>query len=288
MIALIVAMLVLIAVGGNSYNNYLRAQYEKEYGVLDKNQQVANANQAPMASQQEGGKVLTSTLDPGPSTLSPAIPSVNSSDSVNPPTISQAPPVTPPTYRTDSSPREKGTLPLASPTYEGKDPELARLQARLKALEEESALYQKKFNQIKSGGSAPVAKPVESGSLREVLGRADKGKSSSLFPKEGATDSEQSAAKAEFEKLIRNAPAAGKVIAFNTEWGFVQIDAGKNRNISAGTRFAVRRGVSIVGYVKVTEVSDKMSIAELTSRNEFSETARKPKPGDDVISWPIF
>ena len=288
MIALIVAMLVLIVVAANSYNNYLRSQYEKEYGVLEKHRVVANTNLVPATIQQPNAGVLTSTLDPGTAPLSQSIPSANSPNSVNPPTINQAPsansPATTPGYRTGV-----GAVPIPLDTSSAEvDPELARLQARLKALEEESALYQQKFNQMKSGGSAPVAKPVQSGTLREVLNQADRGASSSLPPKQATTSSVQSSANAEFEKQIRNAPAAGKVIAFNPDWGFVQINAGKNRNISEGTRFAVRRGVSIVGYVKVTQVSDKMSIAELTSRNEFSETARKPKPGDDVISWPLF
>ncbi len=291
MIALIIAGLVLLAVGGNSYKNYLRTQYEKEYGVLEQHQEVTNVNQVPASGQQGGSNVVTSTLDPGASPYSQSIPSANSPNSAAPVQTRQVPP--PSAYRTGSlPPAQPPVSSSAQPQVAGGDPEIARLQARLKAVEEESALYQQKLNQVRSGvavaGGAPVAKPVESGSLREVMSKTNKGASPALFPKEGTAGSAQSSAAVEYAKQIKNAPAVSKVLAFDAEWGFVQINAGKDRNISTGARFAVRRGISIVGYVKVTEVSAKMSIAELTSRNEFSETAIKPKKGDDIISWPLF
>jgi hypothetical protein len=291
MIALIVAGLVLLVVGGNSYNNYLKAQYEKEYGILPKDRKpavpVAGAEQAKQSSQPgqaAGGNVVTSTLDPGnapPLAVSQTGPS------------SPYPPVdqTQPNYRTEGSPAAAGGQAAAG-AMPSADPEIAQLQARLKAAEQETLLYQQKMRQMSSGEAAntPVAVPAESGSLREVMGeKGQAGASPTLFPKQGeASDSGQAAATAEFEKQIKEAAAVGKVADFNAEWGFVQIDAGKDRNIKEGSKFAVRRGVSIVGYVKVTEVSDKTSIAELTSRNKFSETARKPKPGDDLITWPLF
>lgn len=286
MIALIVAGLVLLVVGGNSYNNYLKAQYEKEYGVLPKDRKPAatdagadHARQTSQAGQAAGGNVVASTLDPGnalPPTISQAAP-----------TSSPYPPVdpTPPNYRTGGSPAAAGAMPSS-------DPEIAQLQARLKAAEQENLLYQQKMKQMNSGTTtaSPGAASSNSGSLREVLGqKGPAGASPALFPEQGeASDGGQMGATAEFEKQIKEASAVGKVSAFNADWGFVQIDAGKDRNIKEGSKFAVRRGVSIVGYVKVTEVNDKTSIAELTSRNEFSETARKPKPGDDLITWPLF
>lgn len=292
MIALIVAGLVLLVVGGNSYNNYLKAQYEKEYGVLAKDQKPADpaagagqARQTSQPGQAAGGNVVASTLDPGnalPSTVSQAAP-----------TSSPYPPVdqAQPNYRTDGSPTAGGGRAAAG-AMPSADPEIAQLQARLKAAEQENLLYQQKMRQMNSGEAAntPGAVPSESGSLREVMGQKDPaGASPALFPKQGeASDSGQAGATAEFERQIKEAAAVGKVAAFNADWGFVQIDAGKDRNIKEGAKFAVRRGVSIVGYVKVTEVNDKTSIAELTSRNEFSETARKPKPGDDLITWPLF
>ncbi len=287
MIALIVAGLVLLAVGGRSYSNYLRSQYEDEYGVLPKHQKGAAADLGSSAQEmglQGDGSVVMSTLDPGS-----AQPLVTASSA----------------YRTESLPSAQGQrggvqasgasgrqVPPSSPPSgaSSTDPELAQLQARLKALEQESALYQKKFDQVRSG-RPPVANPGESGSLREVMAREGNGTGASpaLFPKGGgAASATERGVKDEYERKIASAPVVGKVVEFNSKWGFVQIDAGKNRNISNGTKFAVRRGAMIVGYVKVTEVTENTTIAELTSRNEFSETALKPKLGDDIINWPLF
>lgn len=285
MIALVVAGLVLVAVGGKSYSDYLRAQYEKEYGVLDQHQAGAKESPAPGAPVSGGADVLTSTLDPGSAQLPPTGSSAYRTDAL-PPAQGQ---VNPPNQRGNPLPNRGAPLPPAGST--APDPDLAKLQARLKALEQESALYQKKFEQVRSGGGAPPSiqeQSTESGSLREVMAREANGASPALFPKEGGVTAAQRGAKAEYERQISVAPMVGKVVEFNAKWGFVQIDAGKNRNIKPGTKLAVRRGALIVGYVKVDEVNDESAIAELTSRNEFSETALKPKPGDDLINWPLF
>lgn len=290
MIALIVAGLVLVAVGGRSYSNYLRSQYEDEYGVLPKHQQVDVTNSDFSAQEmglQGGGNVVTSTLDPG--ATQPLV-------------------ATSPAYRTESIPPAQGPRGGAQASGVGgarpapADAESAKLQARLKALERESALLQKKFDQVRSGrtpvanpanpagASRPRATAAESGSLREVMAREGNGTGASpaLFPKGGASSAAQRGEKDEYKRQIAGAPVVGKVVEFNAKWGFVEIDAGKNRNISNGTKFAVRRGTMIVGYVKVEEVTENTAIAELTSRNEFSETALKPKTGDDIINWPLF
>lgn len=282
MIALIVAGLVLVVVGGNSYSNYLRSQYEKEYGVLEKHRLVvANpASAAAVATPPAGGNAVTSTLDPSGSLPLASAP-VSSA-----PAASAVPPAQA-AYRTESNSR--AALPRQSASAPVVDPEIVRLQERLRAVEQESMLYQQKIKQSQGGTARTVANPAASPSLREVMAQAGAaGASPALFPQGGASAAGQGSAKSEFEKQILNAQVAGKVVAFNSDWGFVQIDASDNSNISAGTKFAVRRGATIVGYVKVTEVNDQTAIAELTSRNEFSETARKPKPGDDVITWTFF
>ncbi len=293
MIALIVAGLVLLVVGGNSYNNYLKAQYEKEYGVLAKDREVAemdaggnSAGQSNRLGQEDDGDMVTSTLDPGN-----ALPSTGSQTA---PLSSPYPPAggSQPDYRTGGA---TGARPTSAAAVASSDPEIAQLQARLEAAEQENLLYQQKMEQLKSG--QPAGNPGAAGtalsnpgSLREVMGqKGPAGAEASLFPGQAETSGGgQAGATAEFEKQIKAAAPVGKVTAFNAQWGFVQIDSGKDRNIKEGSKFAVRRGASIVGYVKVTEVNDKSSIAELTSRNKYSETARKPQAGDDLITWPLF
>ncbi|MBL9151511.1 MAG: hypothetical protein JNK37_03460 [Verrucomicrobiales bacterium] len=87
---------------------------------------------------------------------------------------------------------------------------------------------------------------------------------------------------------VRRQPAIAQVIAYNNEFAIVVIDGGKNRNITPEMRLAVRRGSDIVGFIKVVEVEDTQSVAELMSKNKFSPTARKPEAGDDVIAFNLF
>ncbi len=284
MIALIVAGLVLVVVGGNSYSNYLKAQYEREYGVLEKHRKPVAANPAgPVTgvSQPVAANTVASTLDPVGSLPAMEQGQGTPAASAGQPPATQAQAA----YRTDSSVRGQASAPVPVA-----DPEIARLQERLRAVEQESMLYQQKMKQSLGGGAAPVANPSESASLREVMNQEGgaAGASPALFPQGASAAGGQAGARSEFERQIVNAPVAGKVVTFNPDWGFVEFDASKNSNIAAGTKFAVRRGTSIVGYVKVKEVNDKTVIAELTSNNKFSETARKPKPGDDIIAWSFF
>lgn len=303
MIALIVAGLVLIVVGGNSYNNYLRTQYEKEYGVLAKHQgqgSVVKPDAALGGSTASMAPINTSTLDPKgalpPTAMSGSAPATEGASSK-----------TAPAYRADLLPPIPAAVMAAAKA--DPDPEIARFQARLKAMEQERVLLQQK---LKGGGAdaglvaAPVAPvagvvasaiPEESGSLREVLDQKPAGKvagaTAALFPQDTAANantdaSAEMAAKAEFARQIKDAPSAGKVVVYNSDWGFVQINTGNNQSVAVGTKFAVRRGGSIVGYVKVTEVNQQTALAEMTSRNQHSETARKPQAGDDVIPWPLF
>ncbi len=293
MIALIVAGLVLLVVGGNSYSKYLRAhlrvEYENEFGVLAKNQRPAPGSQANPALggnalvQPSGLDSVASTLDPRGS-LPAASMSQGTPSPATAPLVQQQAQSSPPAYRTEHLPAARAAAGGASRSQAAVvDPEIAQLQARLRAAEQE--IFQQKVNQTR--GAAAIA-AAESGTLREVMNQRGaagaKGASAALFPQGGAAVDEKSV----FEKQILNASVAGKVVAFDPDWGFVQIDAGNNSNIAKDTKFAVRRGTSIVGYVKVTEINGATVLADLTSQNKFSETARKPKPGDDVIVWSFF
>ncbi|MCF6314500.1 MAG: hypothetical protein L3J39_18770, partial [Verrucomicrobiales bacterium] len=138
MIALIVAGLVLVVVGGNSYNNYLRTQYEKEYGVLAKHQaQGAGGADAPLGGAGASiAPINTSTLDPKGS-LPPVAMSGNA------PATGGAAGNTPPAYRADLLPPIPAAVMAAAKP--DPDPEIARFQARLRAMEQERVLLQQKI-----------------------------------------------------------------------------------------------------------------------------------------------
>lgn len=93
---------------------------------------------------------------------------------------------------------------------------------------------------------------------------------------------------AALEEQVRRQPALAKVVSYDPEWAILVLSSGAESNIRPEMRFAVRRGVEILGFIKVTEVESNQSIAELMSANKHSPTARKPKPGDEVIAFNLF
>ncbi|WP_395744887.1 hypothetical protein [Prosthecobacter sp.] len=57
----------------------------------------------------------------------------------------------------------------------------------------------------------------------------------------------------ELQKQIIGMPAIAKVIESHNDQGFAVIDAGKNKGLTPGTKFDVRRGNGLVGRVTVGE-----------------------------------
>jgi hypothetical protein len=90
------------------------------------------------------------------------------------------------------------------------------------------------------------------------------------------------------ETRIRDAPAIATVNEYDSDWHFVVIDGGKERNISEGAQLAVRREHKILGLIKVDEVLENQSVAELQGAWRNDAQAPKPRPGDDVITYPLF
>ena len=65
---------------------------------------------------------------------------------------------------------------------------------------------------------------------------------------------------------IKSLPSIAKIKSFNADYGFVELDAGKNKNLETGMPFAIRRDAMIVGRVKIGEtIEDGSSIADVNS-----------------------
>ncbi|MCB1232312.1 MAG: hypothetical protein KDN19_18835 [Verrucomicrobiae bacterium] len=109
-------------------------------------------------------------------------------------------------------------------------------------------------------------------------------------PAEGVEKSPQEieAEVAAMEAQVKRQPALAQVVDYNAEWAILVINSGAESNIAPEMRLAVRRGGEIVGFIKVTQVEANESVAVLMSPNKFSPTARKPKPGDEVIAFNLF
>ncbi|QIF04443.1 hypothetical protein [Roseimicrobium sp. ORNL1] len=65
------------------------------------------------------------------------------------------------------------------------------------------------------------------------------------------------------QRMISAAPTLAKVTEYQKEFGFVVINAGSKRKLEKDMIFSIRRGGAIIGRIKVTEVSDEGSVADL-------------------------
>ena len=67
---------------------------------------------------------------------------------------------------------------------------------------------------------------------------------------------------------IKGLPSIAKVKSFNADYGFVEIDGGKNKNLESGMPFAIRRDAMIVGRVKIGDtIEDGSSIADVDPKS---------------------
>ncbi len=148
-----------------------------------------------------------------------------------------------------------------APQVPARDEEVDRLREELDALEQESAVMNKKFDEIARqeridalGGTPP------------------------LNPEASLTPQQQ---------RIKRAVPVGAVTAFDKDWGFVSINAGAERGLTIGKQLAVRRGTDVVGMLEVTSVESESSIADVLGQLGTGPGER-PQAGDAVILWPLF
>jgi len=216
------------------------------------------------------------TAQPADATQAGSTPAAVAAPVVPPPPVVAA---TPPAETVSALPAATSPVPAVVPPVAAaaappaRDPELDKVRMELEALREENKIAQQKIEAMRAGSTGANS------------GAAQTGQAAS-----GSTP-EQVAADAEVEALrlqLANAPAVAQVVECNWDFDLVFINGGKDRNLQAEEKFAVRRGADIVGFVTVEEVEATHAVTKLTSRNAQSETALKPAPGDDVIKWPLF
>ena len=81
---------------------------------------------------------------------------------------------------------------------------------------------------------------------------------------------------------IKGLPSIAKVKSFNADYGFVELDAGKNKNLETGMAFAIRRDAMIVGRVKIGDtIEDGSSIADVDPKSVPIGVVLQP--GDEII-----
>ena len=88
------------------------------------------------------------------------------------------------------------------------------------------------------------------------------------------------------QQQVKNSGALGKVEHYNGEWAFAVLDFGGDTGVEPGDIFAIRREHFVVAQVKVSEVKDGQTIANLVSGT--LQQGMKIQPGDEVIQKPML
>lgn len=201
-------------------------------------------------------------LPPGPATVTPEL------------TVAATPS---PSLASEPLPSRTSAAPPSAPDFGGE----------LEALRQERQLVSQRFEQLNSPGGAASAPAAPS--PMQPAARPETQLPSARSPLGDLLASAPSNPQLTPEQIrVRDAPAIAHVRQYDADWHFVVLDGGKERNIAEGTQLAVRRGHEILGLIKVDEVLENESVAELVGTWRTDAQATKPLRGDDIVTYPLF
>ena len=86
------------------------------------------------------------------------------------------------------------------------------------------------------------------------------------------------ASQAVYVQVVRPRKTQGQVTSVNSQFGIIYIDIGQ-ADTEAGAEYAVRRGVNLVGRLKVGRIQQDKALCRLDKANSPGQ----PKVGDQVI-----
>lgn len=87
-------------------------------------------------------------------------------------------------------------------------------------------------------------------------------------------------------EALAKAPAIGKVVAYNGDWGFAVINAGTKKGVKEGTRLAIRRRGKVVIIGIVEDVSANQSSIGFVDLRPYGRDANRPHLGDEAFIYP--
>lgn len=292
-IALGLAALLLLVVGGLSYRDSVRSKLEKEYADKEARllqrmnvpgvpgtsaETTASRPGAPAAAagttvlyDAQGNPVYLTGTQTGPTPVAPGSPN--------------------PAPQSPDALRAEANLPAPE------DPDIVRMQEALAQTRQQGAATEQRFNQL-AGNSDPLASesaaisaagaaPEPTGGNAAITSELPDFLRNAVENPPGGNP-ELEARISRMRSQVTSAPSLGKVTSYDKDWGIVTFDAGSGQGVKVDQRFAVRRGTEILGWVKVSEVREDEAIATLVTKNADSDTAVKPDVGDDLIDFELF
>lgn len=90
----------------------------------------------------------------------------------------------------------------------------------------------------------------------------------------------------ERKKLYNRNSLVATIVAVNNDWGFVVIDAGKNKEITSDTKLIVTRGNETIGKLTIVSVDNSKTVANIDLKSLRRGTF--VAPGDRVILETLF
>jgi hypothetical protein len=291
-IALGLAALLLLVVGGLSYRDSVRSNLEKEYAEKEARLMQRLGGPVPAAATAANTPVNPAGNVPARGTT------VLYDAQGNPVYLTGAQPVAaapsnPPVAQAGSPVGLQAEANLPAP----EDPDILRLQQSLDQARQQGAATEQRFNQL-AGSGDPLA--AEAGAISAAGANAPAAGGNATITSElpdflrvavenpPGGNPEIEARLARVRSQVTSAPSLGKVTGYDKDWGIVTFNAGAGQGVRIDQRFAVRRGSEILGWVKVNEVLEDEAIATLVTKNADSETAVKPDVGDDLIDFELF
>jgi hypothetical protein len=76
------------------------------------------------------------------------------------------------------------------------------------------------------------------------------------------------------------------IVAVNNDWGFVVIDAGKNREITLDTRLLITRGKDTIGKLNIVSVEGNRTVANIDQKSLLRGFT--VAPGDRVVLETLY
>lgn len=203
------------------------------------------------------------------------------------PALTPAPIAAPPSEQ--PAPVSSAATVAAHAPASGAAPANPDVSSELEALRQERQLVSQRFEELSAArAKTAAAKSGKTPSLTDSVAGARLPSSSPSFGNPGTSREAAGAALSAEEQRTRAAPAIARVREYDPDWHFVVLDGGKERNIAPGTQLAVRRGHQILGLIRVDEVEENESVAELQGNWRVDAQGPKPQKGDDVVTYPLF
>lgn len=295
-IALGLAALLLLVVGGLSYRDSVRSNLEKEYA--EKEARLMQRLGLPVETAAPATAAGNPAANPAANTPPPGT-TVLYDAKGNPVYLTGAQPAAPATAAAPpvASAAAPGGLQVEAGLPAPEDPDILRLQQTLNQARQQGAATEQRFNQL-AGSGDPLAAEANAISAAGADATAAGGNATitSELPdflrvaveNPPGGNPEVEARLARVRTQVTSAPSLGKVTSYDKDWGIVTFNAGAGQGVKIDQRFAVRRGSEILGWVKVNEVLEDEAIATLVTKNADSDTAVKPEIGDDLIDFELF